>query len=55
MKEGLSQSEVARFCGCSRNTISLIENGKFFPSLELCYCISKLFKCHIDDLIEVEN
>ena len=55
VKEGLSQVDVARFCGCSRNTISLIENGKFLPSLGMCFALSKLFKCSIDDLVEVEK
>lgn len=55
VKERLSQQEVANFCGCSRNTISLIENGKFLPSLGMCYAFSVLFKCTIEDMIEVEK
>lgn len=32
---GFSQNDIANYCGCSRNTISSIENGIFQPSLDL--------------------
>ncbi len=33
---GLSQLELAKAIGVSRQTINMIENNKYNPSLELC-------------------
>ena len=38
--KGLTQSELSAVCGCSRETISNIERGIHFPSVELIAKIS---------------
>lgn len=38
-KEGLSQRELADIVGVSRNTISSIENGYFYPTAKLALLI----------------
>lgn len=35
-QKGLSQMELAKEIGVARQTINLIENNKYNPSLELC-------------------
>ena len=45
---GLSQSELARMVGVSRNTISSIETGQFNPTaklaLTICIALNKKFE-----------
>ncbi|MCI6731375.1 MAG: helix-turn-helix transcriptional regulator, partial [Lachnospiraceae bacterium] len=35
----MSQTELAKRCGVTRQTIGLIETGEFNPSLKLCIAI----------------
>jgi len=45
---GLSQSQLAELSGVSRNTISSIENGQFYPTAKLalviCIALGKKFE-----------
>lgn len=47
-EKGLSQAELARLIGVSRNTISSIETGQFNPTaklaLILCIALDKKFE-----------
>lgn len=47
-EKGLSQSELAKLVGVSRNTISSIETGQFSPTaklaLVLCIALDKKFE-----------
>ena len=47
-EKGLSQAELARMVGVSRNTISSIETGQFNPTaklaLVLCIALDKKFE-----------
>ena len=47
-EKGLSQAELARMVGVSRNTISSIETGQFNPTaklaLILCIALDKKFE-----------
>lgn len=38
---GLSQLSLAKSIGVSRQTINMIENGKYNPSLDLCINLAK--------------
>ena len=38
---GLSQLALAKSIGVSRQTINMIENGKYNPSLDLCINLAK--------------
>lgn len=46
----LTQEKLANDIGVSRQTIINLENGVFYPSLELAFKISKYFNCKIEDI-----
>ena len=46
----ISQLELARAVGVSRQTINMIENGKYNPSLKLCVNIAKTLGTTLDTL-----
>lgn len=46
----LSQAELAERVGVSRQTISLIEQGKYNPSLNLCLSICHALNKTLDEL-----
>lgn len=45
-----TQQDLANELGVSRQTIINLENGKFYPSLELAFKIAKYFNCKIEDI-----
>ena len=47
---GLSQQELADAVGATRQTIGLIEAGRYNPSLKLCTAICKTLGKTLDDL-----
>ncbi len=46
----LSQEQLAEAVGVTRQTIGLIEAGKYNPSLNLCIAICKKLNKTLDDL-----
>lgn len=51
----LSQDDLAKLVGVSRQTIGLIEQGKYNPSLNLCVAICKALSKTLDDLFWEED
>ena len=47
---GLSQEELARRCGVSRQTINAIENQKYDPSLPLAFQLARILGTTVDAL-----
>ena len=46
----LSQEELAKRCGVSRQTINAIEKGDYNPTIKLCLAICKALDKTLDDL-----
>lgn len=46
----LSQQELAKFVGVSRQTISAIEKGDYNPTINLCIAICKALNKTLDEL-----
>jgi putative transcriptional regulator len=55
VEKGLSQQELADLVEASRQTIGLIEKGKYNPSLNLCISIAKALDRTLNDLFWYEN
>lgn len=51
----VSQEQLAKTVGVTRQTIGMIEAGKFNPSLQLCVAICKALKKTLNDLFWEEN
>jgi len=51
----LSQEELARKLGVTRQTIIAIEKGKYDPSLKLAFKIAKFFNVKIEDIFIYEE
>lgn len=47
---GLSQEELAKACGVSRQTINAIENNKYDPTLALAFHLAKTLGTTVDEL-----
>lgn len=52
---GLSQEELARRCGVSRQTINAIENNKYDPTLALAIKLARLLGLHVDELFFLDE
>ena len=52
---GLSQLELAKSIGVSRQTINMIENSKYNPTLELCLNLAKALDTDLNSLFWDEN
>lgn len=50
IKKGLSQLDLARSIGVARQTINMIENDKYNPTLELCINLAKALETDLNSL-----
>ncbi len=46
----MTQQELAKITGVTRQTIAAIENGKYSPSLELAFLIAHAFGTSIEEV-----
>ena len=52
---GISQLELAKDIGVSRQTINMIENDKYNPTLELCLNLSRSLQTDLNSLFWEDN
>ena len=51
----LTQEDLAKIIGVSRQTINSIEKNRFVPSTVLALKISKLFEKSVNELFELDS
>jgi putative transcriptional regulator len=49
-RENLTQEKLAKLVGVRRETIVFLEKGKYNPSLNLSYAISRVFQLSIEEV-----
>ena len=49
-EKGVSQEELAKLCGVSRQTINAIENNKYDPTLSLAFRLALRLGVTVDQL-----
>ncbi|AMQ18308.1 predicted transcription regulator, containing DNA-binding HTH domain [Thermococcus kodakarensis KOD1] len=54
-ERGLTQEELAKALGVTRQTIIAIEKGKYDPSLKLAFKIARFFGLNIEDIFIYEG
>ena len=52
---GISQLELAKDIGVSRQTINMIENDKYNPTLELCLNLARILQTDLNSLFWEDN
>ena len=50
----MTQKELARRSGCTRQTIHAIEAAKYGPSLEIAFKIAEVFGVPLDEVFQYE-
>jgi len=51
----MTQQALADAVGCSRQTIVLLEQGRYVPSLALALRIARHFSSTVDEVFELED
>ncbi len=55
MNDEMTQQQLAKEVGVSRQTIIAIEKGKFNPSVRLALNIAKVFKTNVEEIFYLEE
>ena len=55
VEKGLTQEQLADLIGVTRQTILLIEAGKYNPTLKLCLMLKKVTGKNLDDLFWIKG
>jgi putative transcriptional regulator len=48
----MTQADLAQRIGVTRQTVIAIEQGKYSPSLEMAFQITRIFKVSLDDVFQ---
>lgn len=54
MEKELTQQELGKLCGVTRQTIGLIESNNYNPTISLCISICKVLGKSLDELFGEE-
>ena len=49
---GMTQADLARRLGLTRQTVIAIEQGRYSPSLEMAFQIARVFGVPLDDVFQ---
>ena len=52
---GLSQGQLAKELGVSRQTINSIETGKYIPSLPLALALARFFEATVEEMFDEDQ
>jgi putative transcriptional regulator len=53
--QGLSQGDLGKALGVSRQTINAIETGRYLPSLPLAIALARYFDTNVEEIFQHEH
>ena len=51
----MTQEELATRCGCTRQTIIALEQGRYVPSIALAFRIARAFGVNLEEVFQYEE
>lgn len=54
-RDEMTQQDLATRAGCTRQTIIMLEQGRYVPSLALALQIAQAFGLSVDDIFTLES
>lgn len=54
-EKGMNQTELGEKVGVSRQTISLIERGDYYPSIVVALSLARVFEVNVEDIFSLEE
>lgn len=51
----MTQQDLADSLGIARQTVIALEKGKYYPSLQLAFCIARQFKLTLEEVFELQE
>jgi putative transcriptional regulator len=51
----MTQEELAKRAGCTRQTIIALEQGRYVPSIELAFKIARVFGVSLEEVFHYED
>ena len=51
----VTQEELAKRVGCTRQTIIALEQGKYVPSIELAFRVARAFGVPLEEVFQYKN
>lgn len=55
LRAGLTQEDLAKAVGVSRQTVNSIEAGRYIPSLPLALKLAQYFSCPTDEIFGIDE
>ncbi|MFC6883703.1 MULTISPECIES: helix-turn-helix transcriptional regulator [Actinomadura] len=55
LAKGLSQAELGKVLGVSRQTVNAIETGRYSPSLPLAITLARFFGRAVEEVFHVDD
>jgi len=51
---GITQADLAARCGCTRQTIIMLEQKRYVPSLSLAFAVARALNAGVEEVFEPE-
>ncbi|MDN3594936.1 helix-turn-helix transcriptional regulator [Zunongwangia endophytica] len=54
-KKSMTQEDLAKLIGVSRQTVNSIEKNRYAPSTILALKLSRIFECSVNEIFQLEE